>query len=1072
MSLSTHAVPHLRVGKPTISITSTWTCYLFVFIPPFKVFFLPATMRRLVLFASRRYSVSHTPIIATIALRSVTEIVPRDVSLHQPGEASESATPSSSLVEKETWDQFESKIRTGRRRFRVVDIAAKMSYEYLMLKKLCKRRPAMRQWTIRDDFCDMNPGVVIMSPSMQAAFMKVFRMKNKGAIRKALRDIIPVLEYRNREEPQSLLKKRGPEAIIPAGQPDTLNQKKEELFRKMEIGDDKKKMYLKDDAAQAKLRKRIRNKLLKFQRQLAVANAVASRSVLYSEDDAIGYFLFRGPAMYAGMHRIMFEVGKFLPHFVPKTMLDFGAGTGTAMLVAKEIYDPASMAYPLYRSLRQCMQNNESSQGHQLEELRYDLKRLQRNNIEKKKARFLAVSKLIEKGEVDVNDIPQDLRKELAEVSRKAAQAAAEREVRMNQARLRRVVDGTEWTDNDPLGATAAKREETADEAQPFTDAESEDAEGDSNKKNVPWWERFVEDESAKAQLSAQKRLRPLQEVIAIEPSPGMMSIGTMVTHDDIPNIVWKRYLLPEDQATQHDLVVAAYSLSEIADKATRKATLQQLWRMTRGVLVIAEFANISNFDMLMEARDTILEEKGVGLWDWQPTILCPCPHEQRCPIRHAKVGFKKKRMRVCNTEALYKATFIEVWARHLPMKVAIEPVSYLVFARNEMVPERAERRQRELETEEVKVKEARDATQRELYEKSLSLGNVAFERLSEEALHRPATLAPPSVVGTTNTAASSNTGEQAGGALGASNPGGPAVVLKTSVLRENWLTIPEKMPIATHKFNRAFVDAGFQRTRAISPAEMLVVRSETKQLRSHFQKKATSYLRVVRDPSCRGKVQADFCTPSGELVKGRVYRRFYGDGKNAFKNNTLRWQHIGGWKLLKRIRKGSLFPNDVPVYGVTKYPQTDKPNTLVEVGRSTVELAAMQNDTPLDAANTGEGGALQEEVSREEARARQKQEAFKAQTEAVNQKLEELFGAKIASSPRDVLAEVDSRRPIAAEEWMNAVHRAKRRVRNTAEKTIPFAARMRKMKQEAVLRSGSKRSHARRGSQNRSRGE
>ena len=107
-------------------------------------------------------------------------------------------------------------------------------------------------------------------------------------------------------------------------------------------------------------------RLLKFQRQLAIANAVSSRSVLYSTDDAIGYFLFRGAAMYAGMHRVFFELSKLLPHFVPKTMLDFGAGTGTSILVAKEVYDPNALAYPLYRSLRQTMNMNDSALQYRL----------------------------------------------------------------------------------------------------------------------------------------------------------------------------------------------------------------------------------------------------------------------------------------------------------------------------------------------------------------------------------------------------------------------------------------------------------------------------------------------------------------------------------------------------------------------------------------------------------------------------------------------------------------------------------------------------------------------------------
>ena len=100
--------------------------------------------------------------------------------------------------------------------------------------------------------------------------------------------------------------------------------------------------------------------------------------------------------MYAGVHRVLFELSKMLPHFVPKSMLDFGAGTGTAILVAKEVYDPGALAYPLYRSLRQTMSVNAAAESARLEELRFDLKRLERNNEEKKKARFMAVAALLE----------------------------------------------------------------------------------------------------------------------------------------------------------------------------------------------------------------------------------------------------------------------------------------------------------------------------------------------------------------------------------------------------------------------------------------------------------------------------------------------------------------------------------------------------------------------------------------------------------------------------------------------------------------------------------------------------
>lgn len=973
--------------------------------------------------------------------------------MHQPGESGQQAGSSSTVVGgKETWSQFSAKMRHGRRRIRVIDVAAKMSYEYEMLKKMSKRRPAMRQWAVRDDFCNMSPGVVVMSPSMQAAFMKVFRLKDKGLIRQCLRDIIPIIEYRNREERPSAMRPKAAD-MIPDGEPDTLNQKKRELFERKEKAENFRDLYLHDKRSQAKLRRKIRQRLLKFQRQLAISNAVASRTVMYSSDDAIGYFLFRGAAMYAGMHRVFFELSKQLPHFVPKSMLDFGSGTGTAILVAKEVYDPGAMAYPLYRSLRQTMTGNTSAQTQQLRELRYDLQRLTRNNVERKKARFMAVAALLERGEVDAADLPADLRREVAQVAAHAAAAKKRRIVQEAHARHRQVVDGTEWEDGDPLGEAEATMEDT----QHVLDGEEEEGAGGGHPVDSQrtWWEKFVDLEEDTAQKRAQRRLQPLQEITAIEPSPGMMEIGTLVLHDDIPNVAWKRYLLPEDETIQHDLVVAAYSLSEVAESANRRQLIQQLWKMTKGVLVLVEFANLSNFNLLMEARDTILEEKDVGLWDWQPTVVAPCPHEHRCPLRHCKAGVKRKRMRICSTEAQYRSTFVEVWARHLPLKVGIEPISYMIFARNELVPERAERREAQQREEAAAKLRTRDVQQHQFHKASLSIKDVVFDRLSEEALHRPSTGVPAKLVAPEGTGGTSSASTELSTALqqGATSTGElhhmptdvPRLVT-TSPTRFNKLIFPLQYPPATHKFNRSFVDAGYQRQRAITPSEMIVVREELNQMRERVMKVSPKYLRVVRDPTCRGKIQATFCTPDGDLITARVYRRFYGDRNRVSRHTTMRWQHIGGWKLLKQIRSGSLFPHDVPLYAVNRQPQVDHPNTLMGVKYSVVEKTAMQYNDPMTLLETPDDELNRDEVGQK--RRLQRDEELQKKAEA---QIEELFGSKITENPLN--GHVDARRQITAEQWAAAVRRARRNTVQHTQKTMPNAAKMRRAKRSMEVR-------------------
>lgn len=994
-------------------------------------------MRRLLLPVSRRSECTSGHTVAPMfVLRSMT--LPREGAMHRPGEASEEISSDTDILGKETWDQFATKMRHGRRRIRVIEITAKMSYEYQMLKKLCRKRPNMRQWALRDNFCDMSPGVVMMSPSMQAAFMKIFRLKDKGSIRKCLRDIIPIIEYRNREEKQV---SRDPDALIPEGHPETLNQKKRELYERKSVGDNKQPLYLNDNTAQAKLRRKIRQRLLKFQRQLAVSNAIASRTVMYNEDDAIGYFLFRGPAMYAGLHRVFFELSKLMPHFVPRTMLDFGSGTGTAILVAKEVYDPGALAFPLYRNLRTSLSGAKSAKAAQLEELRYDLKRLERNNDAKKRARFVAVAALIENGEVDLNALPEDLRKEIVAVAKQAAVNKRDRMRRESHARNRELVDGNEWIDDDALGKQKATTEDLEGAALPGEDGTDADAADPAARS---WWERLVDSEVQTNDERVAKRLQPLQEVVAIEPSPGMMEIGVHVLHDDVPNVTWKRYLMQEDETIQHDLVVAAYTLSEIADEEQRTQLVKQLWSMTKGVLVLVDFASLTNFDMMMKARDTILAEKDVGLWDWQPTIVAPCPHEKRCPLRHSKFGVKHKKARVCNSNVLYRSTFVEVWARHLPLKVSIEPITYMVFARNEMMPHRIEERKRQVEAAARREVADREAKQRELYEASLSLKDVVFDRLSDEALHVPSSDVPPPLprLGGSDEVTPVGPSPPTEGAKEVADIVGDtsATVIRTSNKTISLMKFPKSEAAPQHKFNRAYVDAGFQRTRPISPQEMLTVRSEVSETTQRFWKAYPSYYRIVADPSCRGKILVNLCTPDGELMRGRVYRRFYGDSSKSggYKHYSMRWQHIGGWRLLRRVKRGSLFPSDVPLYTVSYAPQVDFPTTLLDRKASLVQKTAMQLNDPMNLMDTPDGDLTVEDVKLKRAA-----QFERDRLEKVNDQMHTLFGAshdtKLGEAQR-----IDAKVEISTDQWHDAVRRAKQRVVSHSKKALPNAAKLR----------------------------
>lgn len=58
---------------------------------------------------------------------------------------------------------------------------------------------------------------------------------------------------------------------------------------------------------------------------------------------ALAYAVARLPSSFASSHRIFKELAVRYPGFEPKTMLDFGAGQGTAMWAAQEVSHPVAM---------------------------------------------------------------------------------------------------------------------------------------------------------------------------------------------------------------------------------------------------------------------------------------------------------------------------------------------------------------------------------------------------------------------------------------------------------------------------------------------------------------------------------------------------------------------------------------------------------------------------------------------------------------------------------------------------------------------------------------------------------
>ncbi|EPY16209.1 hypothetical protein STCU_11474 [Strigomonas culicis] len=133
-------------------------------------------------------------------------------------------------------------------------------------------------------------------------------------------------------------------------------------------------------------------------------------------------------------------------------------------------------------------------------------------------------------------------------------------------------------------------------------------------------------------------------------------------------------------------------------------------------------------------------------------------------------------------------------------------------------------------------------------------------------------------------------------------------------------------------------------------------------------------------------------------------------------------------------------------MYAISKHPQVDFPNTLIDVRYSTVEKTAMQYNDPITDVETPT-----EELSREELQQKRRRERdFELQKKA-EEKIQELFGAQV--SAQGEVDRVDARREISAEQWAEAVRRARIKTIQQTKKTIPNAAKLRAARRQLQMK-------------------
>ncbi|XP_020856891.1 ribosome assembly protein METTL17, mitochondrial [Phascolarctos cinereus] len=130
-----------------------------------------------------------------------------------------------------------------------------------------------------------------------------------------------------------------------------------------------------------------------------------------------------------------------------------------------------------------------------------------------------------------------------------------------------------------------------------------------------------------------------LREYLCVDSSAAMLALAERLLKGGLdsgkPHVpgVFFRQFLPVSPKIQFDVVVSAFSVSELPSMADRTEVIQTLWRKTGQFLVLVENGTKTGHHLLMEARDLVLRGPEKSPLDCRPGhVFAPCPHELPCP--------------------------------------------------------------------------------------------------------------------------------------------------------------------------------------------------------------------------------------------------------------------------------------------------------------------------------------------------------------------------------------------------------------------------------------------------------
>ncbi|KAJ3257469.1 37S ribosomal protein S22 [Boothiomyces macroporosus] len=137
---------------------------------------------------------------------------------------------------------------------------------------------------------------------------------------------------------------------------------------------------------------------------------------------------------------------------------------------------------------------------------------------------------------------------------------------------------------------------------------------------------------------------KDIQRTLGIDLSEHMLKVVERFSNADpalaIRNLKLQRYLAIIDKPNSDakaDLVLSAFTLSELPNDNNRKLTVKALWRQTNDILILIDRGNPSGFNAISAARTQL-----INLCKEENTefhIIAPCQHEKPCPMLGNRYG-------------------------------------------------------------------------------------------------------------------------------------------------------------------------------------------------------------------------------------------------------------------------------------------------------------------------------------------------------------------------------------------------------------------------------------------------